>query len=74
MNTYFCRVGENLKAKIPNKQNPFTTGIYSINNNSKSFTCVCNIILVVYAFIYSPDDAVWMYSEILLILSMDVER
>ena len=38
------------------------------------FLCVCNIILVVYAFIYSPDDAVWMYSEILLTLSMDVER
>ena len=23
---------------------------------------------------YSPDDAVWMYSEILLILTIDVER
>ena len=25
-----------------------------------------SVILVVYALIYSPDDAVWMYSEILL--------
>ena len=37
MNTYFSRVGENLKAKIPHEPNPLTTGIYSINNNLKLF-------------------------------------
>ena len=31
MKTYFCSVGENLKAKIPYGQNPLTTGVYSIN-------------------------------------------
>ena len=34
-----------------------------------------NMMMVHLMMLYSsPDDAVWMYSEILLILSMDVER
>ena len=37
MNIYFSRVGEYLKAKIPYESNPFTTGIYSMNNNLKLF-------------------------------------
>ena len=40
MNTYFCSVGENLKSKIPYEPNPLTTGVYSINNNLKSFNFI----------------------------------
>ena len=37
MNTYFCSVGENLKAKIPYQENSLKTSAFSIKNNLKSF-------------------------------------
>ena len=37
INTYFCSVGENLKAEIFYELNPLTTRINSINNNLRSF-------------------------------------
>ena len=37
MNTYFCSVLENLKAKIPYESNPLITCLYSIKNDSKAF-------------------------------------
>ena len=37
MNKYFCKVGESLKKKIPNKPNPLLNGIYNVNRDSKEF-------------------------------------
>ena len=37
MNSYFCSIGETLKANVPHQQNPLMVGNYNVNPNNYIF-------------------------------------